>query len=83
MNIMEYVYDINNDIVRTYELIKDNNELYLQKISNIYLALRGDATIYDLRNRGYIEMSEVYEKYGVNSIEKKDKVKTKMLKKIR
>lgn len=82
--IMEYVYEVNNDIVRTYHLVEEDRELYLRKISNFYLALRGDATIYDLRNRGYIEMSEAKEKYNVDSFERreKEKVKTYSLRKL-
>ena len=73
--IIEYVYEVNNDIVRTYHLVEEDRELYLRKISNFYLALRGDATIYDLRNRGYIEMSEAKEKYNVDSFERREKEK--------
>lgn len=82
--IMEYVYEVNNDIVRTYHLVEEDRELYLRKISNFYLALRGDATIYDLKNRGYIEMSEAKEKYNVDSFERreKEKVKTHSLRKL-
>ena len=77
--IMEYVYEVNNEIIRTYNLMNNDGKLYLRKISNFYLSLRGESTIYDLRNRGYIEMSEAREKYNVDSFEKRDneKVKTK------
>lgn len=77
--VMEYVYEVNNEIIRTYNLMNNDGKLYLRKISNFYLSLRGEATIYDLRNRGYIEMSEAREKYNVDSFEKRDneKVKTK------
>ena len=75
MNMLEYVYEIDDLIIKTYILRQDDSEYYLEKFRNYHYSILGDMMIYKLTCRGYISIDEAKKKYNVNCFNLKEKVK--------
>ena len=75
MNMLDYVYEIDDLIIKTYILRQDDSEYYLEKFRNYHYSILGDMMIYKLSCRGYLEMNEAYQKYGVDYFDRREKVK--------
>lgn len=84
MNMLDYVYEIDDLIIKTYILRQDDSEYYLEKFRNYHYSILGDMMIYKLTCRGYISIDEAKEKYNVSSFtikEKNKKIKIKIRRK--
>lgn len=75
MNILDYIYEVDNLFVKTYVLKQDRTGLYIENFRNYHYPFLGDMMIYKLSCRGYLEMNEAYQKYGVDYFDRREKVK--------
>lgn len=75
MNILDYVYEIDDEIIKTYTLEQDDTGIYLQEFRIYHYSILGDAMIYKLIGKGYLEIEEACDKYNVEYFEKRRKVK--------
>lgn len=65
---LDYVYEILEDVVKTYEIQKIENQLFCILNGHYYLDILGERTIEKLRGRGYLSMEEACYKYQVTEI---------------
>lgn len=78
MQYLDYVYDIKEDYINTYGIVKE--DIYYKEYINHYnYYILGDKMIEKLRGRGYISYDETLKKYNVSKIETKKREKTKRL----
>ena len=82
-NVIDYAYEIIDDeIIQTYFIVKDNDIIKAKKKHVFYISMYGLIFIQKLEGKGYKEINVIKQKYNLDDIPVIEKAKMKIKRKL-